>query len=63
MAKKVSIDKDLCIGCGACTGICPNVFGFDDEGKADVIAEVSDDDEEACDEAVAGCPVGAISAE
>lgn len=61
---KASIDKDLCIGCGACTGICPNVFVLEDDGKAGVqVDEVAAEDEEATQEAVAGCPVGAITAE
>lgn len=60
MAKKVTINKELCIGCGACTGICPNVFAIGDDGKAGVIGEA--DDDAAIDEAAAGCPVGAIEA-
>ncbi len=62
MAKTANVIKDLCIGCGACTGICPNVFVIEDDGKAGVVGEVSADDEAALDEAVAGCPVGAIEA-
>ncbi len=62
MAKTANVIKDLCIGCGACTGICPNVFVIEDDGKAGVAGEVSADDEAALDEAVAGCPVGAIEA-
>ncbi|MDO5330376.1 MAG: ferredoxin [Bacillota bacterium] len=54
MPKKVN--KDLCIGCGACVGLCPAVFSFDDEGKAEA-APVEDG---AADDAQASCPVGAI---
>ncbi len=60
---KVTVNKDLCIGCGACTGIAADVFAFDDEGKAEVVAEVTADNEGAVEEAVAGCPVQAIEAE
>lgn len=28
------VDKGTCIGCGLCTGICPEVFQMDDDGKA-----------------------------
>lgn len=31
------IDKNKCIGCGACVGICPvGAISFDDNGKADI---------------------------
>ena len=59
----ININKDLCIGCGACTGIAADVFAFDDEGKAEVVAEVTADNEASVEEAVAGCPVQAIEAE
>ena len=25
------VDRDACIGCEACVGICPEVFSMDDE--------------------------------
>ncbi len=57
MAKKVTVNTDLCIGCGLCVGTVPSVFNFNDDGKA-VAGPV--DDESAVDEAIANCPVGAI---
>ncbi len=60
---KVTINKDLCIGCGACTGIASDVFQFSDDGKAEVFGEVTADNEASIEEAVAGCPVQAIEAE
>ena len=33
----VKIDKDKCIGCGACVATCPDVFDFGDDGLAEVI--------------------------
>lgn len=57
---KVSVNKDLCIGCGACTGICPSCFAIGDDGKAEVIAQPAEGDASVND-AVASCPVGAIS--
>ena len=53
------IDKDLCIGCGMCMGTRPAVFNIGDDGKAEVIG--SSDDEASIQEAIANCPVGAIS--
>ena len=33
----VTIDKELCIGCGACVGACPvEALSLDDEGKSAV---------------------------
>lgn len=60
--KVVRIDRDECIGCGACAELCPDVFALDDEDKAEVIAPEGGD--QACiDEAIASCPVGCISQE
>jgi len=58
MAKlKIEVDKEACIGCGACTS-CDN-FEMTDDGKASVKkAEV---EEEGCNNEAAGvCPVQAI---
>lgn len=56
MAIKVSED---CIGCGACTGVAPEVFEMGDEGLAVVIEGASD--VEAAKEAAEACPVEAIT--
>lgn len=58
--EKVHVEDDLCIGCGACVATCPDVFNFDDEGKANAIKdEVNDDVKLAAD----SCPTGAIKIE
>lgn len=53
-----NVNKDVCLGCGACTGVCPvGAIKLDADGKAEV-------DENACIEcgACSGtCPAGAIS--
>ena len=57
---KVKVDENVCIGCGACAGICPDVFEVDDTAK--VIAEnVPEELEEDVKDAIEGCPVMAIS--
>ncbi len=59
MAKLV-VDQELCIGCGSCVEICPEVFELDENEKSYV------KNQEACntcncEEAIEICPVGAIS--
>ena len=58
------VDKNVCIGCGACTGICPAVFDIDNDGYAIAIeGEIDSVDELAAKEACEDCPVVAISIE
>ena len=56
------VDQDKCLRCGMCTGICPDVFQFDDEGNIKVNNEKIDNLDEVM-EAVSSCPVTAISKE
>lgn len=57
---KVKVDESVCIGCGACGAICPEVFEVD--GVANVIVdEIKEEDIENVKDAIEGCPVGAIS--
>lgn len=61
---KATVNKDACIGCGACAASCPNVFVIGDEGFATVKVEtVSDSDKDLVIEAKEGCPTSAISVE
>lgn len=60
---KASVDHDLCIGCGLCESICPQVFEMGDDGLAHVIGQVTADLEESAEEARESCPVEAISIE
>lgn len=54
----VKVDKDKCIGCGLCAGMCPETFQMDLNGKSEVIKdEVTDCAKSAAD----SCPVEAIS--
>ena len=57
---KVEVDKEKCIGCGACTAVAPDVFEFDDDGLAKAIKnEINDDVKNAAE----GCPTEAITVE
>lgn len=59
MTKKIIVDKELCIGCGACVNLCPGVFELDSDGKSSVIIKEGYGQ---CDyeTAINSCPVGAI---
>ncbi|KAF5063053.1 ferredoxin [Proteiniclasticum sp. QWL-01] len=52
------VDKDLCIGCGLCPSIAPEIFEMEDDGKA--VALVAETSDPAAQEAADSCPVGAI---
>ena len=36
---KAKVNKDVCIGCGACTSIAPDVFEIGDDGLAEVVKD------------------------
>ncbi len=55
---KIKIDKEKCVGCGACVAVCPKVFELKD-GKAN--AKTPDTKEPCAKEAADSCPVQAIS--
>lgn len=54
------VEKERCIGCGACVGTCSEVFDFDDDGQAHVINQPNDENTEKAIEALEGCPTSAI---
>ena len=55
----ISVNKDTCIGCGACAAICPSIFKMDDDGKASAINQK---DLSCAKNACESCPVQAIKA-
>jgi ferredoxin len=57
----ITIDKELCIGCGTCTAVCPANFAMNDsEGKAEPISQDVSDCAKGAEES---CPVQAIKVE
>lgn len=62
MSKKLVVDADLCIGCGACEDNYPEFFKVDGDPKlSKVIAPYDEAKKDEIEEAIAGCPAGAIS--
>lgn len=57
---KAVVDAELCIGCGMCESICPEVFQMDDEMIAEPIADVTDEVADSAEEARDACPTEAI---
>lgn len=58
---KVKVNKDACIGCGACTSIAEELFQINDEGLSEAKVEVvAADLAEKAKEAIDSCPTGAI---
>ena len=61
---KAFVDRDGCIGCGACEVICPEVFSMDSENLSVPIEDdIPEDVFDAAEEARDSCPVSVISIE
>jgi len=55
---KATVNQEICIGCGTCESMCPQVFRVEN-GKSQVISEDCKDCN--CQGVVDSCPVSAIS--
>ena len=56
---KVIVERKLCIGCGLCASMLPEVFEIDDEGKS-VVKNESGAPLEKIKEVAGMCPARAI---
>lgn len=58
---KAKVNKDICIGCGACQAIVPDVFELEDDGLAKCNDnKITDENKEDVIDASNSCPTGAI---
>jgi ferredoxin len=61
---KIVVDYDKCTGLGICESIAPDVFEVDDDGSLQLLEEAPDESRRGeLQEAVDGCPTGALSIE
>lgn len=62
---KILLDKNTCIGCGACVAVAPELFELDEDNKAEakIIGELEDEELKKAKEAEETCPVQAIKVE
>lgn len=66
--KKIEVDQNKCIGCGACVGLTNSeIFDFNDDGLASAIENnfdgLNEEKKEEVKDAIEGCPTDAIKIE
>ncbi len=60
---KATVNAELCVGCGLCADVCPEVFVMEQD-KAKIKANpVPDSSTECCQKAKEDCPVEAVITE
>lgn len=58
---KILLDKEKCIGCGACQSVCHKYFELDEDGKSKLKKEeVKESDINCVRETIKSCPVQCI---
>lgn len=58
---KARVNQELCVGCGLCASMNPEVFQMNENGLATAVKET--EDETLLQESIDSCPVSAISKE
>lgn len=58
--KKLFVNEDACIGCGACVAIDSAHFDFNEDGLSEVVSNENIDTDEARN-AISSCPTNAIN--
>jgi ferredoxin len=58
---RIKVDEDLCLGCGICEGLAPEVFSLANEPFAEVLLDpVPEEYAEAVIQSIEECPEEAI---
>lgn len=60
---KAIVDREGCIGCGACANECPEVFRMADDGLSEVHSQPDASNIEQAKKAAEDCPVSVITVE
>ncbi len=58
---RVSVDKDICVGCEKCVHVCPEIFQMGSDFVVATMDDVPPEHQKACMEAAEHCPVEAIT--
>jgi len=56
---KYKVNKEICVGCGACVAVCPEGMVLKEDGKAEVVDSEKLENSGGCNV----CPMGAIEEE
>lgn len=62
---KIIIDEKICIGCGACVAVAPELFELNEDNKAEAktVSELKEEELTRAKEGAETCPVQAIKIE
>lgn len=60
MPSQAYVDQQICIGCGLCVSIVPEVFRLNDSGVSEVYDQQAAETEK-IQQAIDSCPVNCIS--
>ena len=61
MGRRVVLDEECCVGCGACAELCPDVFEMNDDEEVARVILPEGGSEECIEEAITTCPNECIS--
>ncbi len=63
MGRRVVLNEDCCLGCGACAELCPEVFRMAESGEKSQVILPDGVDRDCVQDAIDSCPGECISIE